>query len=146
FQSQTSWRKEDIEKRAGYLADIALQIWNYFGDESVQPSYTNSSITGTTPKRLYFFGQEYHVRSWRDVLEVTLNKIADLEPDYFKEIMQQFPRFIGSNEKDFRSTRKLDNGAFIEVNLSAQDIHTFCRKAIETAEISAEEWRVEVSR
>ncbi|HEY9850251.1 MAG TPA: DUF262 domain-containing protein [Leptolyngbyaceae cyanobacterium] len=146
FQSQTSWYRENIEKRAGYLADIAMQIWSYFGDESAQPSYINSSITGTTPKRLYFFGQEYTVKSWRDVLEVTMNTVADLEPDYFKEIMQQFPRFIGWNEKDFHNTRQLHNGVFIEVKLSAQDIHTFCMKVIETAEISAEEWRVEVSR
>jgi hypothetical protein len=78
-----------------------------------------------------------------DVVETTLNTIADLEPDYFKEIMQQFPRFIGWDEKDFRSTRQLRNGAFIEVNLSAQDIYTFCMKAIETAELSIEEWSVE---
>jgi hypothetical protein len=57
--------------------------------------------------------------------------------------MQQFPRFVGWDEKDFRSTRKLRNGAFIEVNLSARDIHTFCIKAIETAELSIEDWNVE---
>ncbi len=142
FQSRTSRRREAIEERADYLADIALQIWSYFGDESARPSQS-SSLTGTIPKSLYFFGKEYVVRSWRDVAETTLNTIADLEPDYFKEIMQQFPRFVGWDEKDFRNTRQLRNGAFIEVNLSAQDIFTFCMKAIETAELSTEEWRVE---
>jgi len=142
FQSKTSWRREDIEERAEYLADIALQIWSYFGDESAQSSQS-SSLTRTIPKTLFCFGQEYVVRSWRDVVETTLNTIADLEPDYFKEIIQQFPRFIGWDEKDFRSTRKLHNGAFIEVNLSAQDIYTFCMKAIETTELSIEEWSVE---
>lgn len=142
FQSRTSWCREDIEERSEHLADIALQVWSYFGDESAQPS-PSSSLTGTIPKSLCCFGQEYVVRSWRDVLETTLNTIADLEPDSFKEIMQQFPRFIGWDEKDFRSTRRLRNGAFIEVNLSAQDIYTFCMKAIETAELSIEEWSVE---
>ena len=142
FQSRTSWCREDIEERSEHLADIALQVWSYFGDESAQPS-PSSSLTGTIPKSLCCFGQEYVVRSWRDVLETTLNTIADLEPDSFKEIMQQFPRFIGWDDKDFRSTRRLRNGAFIEVNLSAQDIYTFCMKAIETAELSIEEWSVE---
>ena len=123
-------------------APLTQQIWGYFGDELAQPSQS-SSLTGTIPKSLCCFGQEYVVRSWRDVVETTLNTIADLEPDYFKEIMQQFPRFIGWDEKDFRSTRQLRNGAFIEVNLSAQDIYTFCMKAIETAELSIEEWSVE---
>lgn len=142
FQSRTSWCREDIEERSKHLADIALQIWSYFGD-SLPKSSQSSSLTGTIPKFLCCFGQEYVVRSWRDVVETTLNTIADLEPDYLKEIMQQFPRFIGWDEKDFRSTRQLRNGAFIEVNLSAQDIYTFCMKAIETAELSIEEWSVE---
>ena len=142
FQSRTSWCREDIEERSEYLADISLKIWNYFGDESPKPS-RSSSLTGTVPKSLCFFGQEYVVRSWRDVVETTLNTIVDLEPDYFKEIMLQFPRFVGWDEKDFRSTRQLRNGAFIEVNLSAQDIYTFCMKAIEAAELSIEEWSVE---
>ena len=75
--------------------------------------------------------------------EASLNVLGDVEPDAFNQILQEFPRFVGLNEKDFHSTRKLDNNAFIEVNLSAQDIYSFCMKAIETAEISVEEWCVE---
>ena len=142
FQLKESWSREHIEERAEYLANIALRIWSYFGDESAQPSQS-SKLTGTIPKSLCFFGQENIVRSWRDVLELTLNTIADLEPDSFKEITQQFPRFIGWDEKDFRSARQLHNGAFIEVHLSAQDIYAFCMKAIETADLSIEEWHIE---
>lgn len=83
------------------------------------------------------------MKSWRDVLEITLNVIADMESEKFKDIMQQFLRFLGWDEKNFRSTRKLQNGAFIKVNLSAKNLHTFCLKAIETAELSVEEWYVE---
>ncbi|MEA5533052.1 DUF262 domain-containing protein [Crocosphaera sp. XPORK-15E] len=142
FGNQETWKREDIEKRAEYLADIALKIWNYFGDESmkiIQPS----SVTGKTPKLLNMLGTEYHVKSWRDVLEITLNTIADFEPDSFKDIMEQFPRFVGLDDKNFRDTRKLKNGAFIEVNLPAKSIYAFCLKAIETAELSQEEWDVE---
>jgi hypothetical protein len=85
------------------FANIILQIWSYFGDESVQLSQS-SSLTGTTPKQIRLFGQEHSVKSWRDVLETTLNVLSDLEPDKFKDIMQQFPHFIGWDEKDFRST------------------------------------------
>jgi len=149
FQNKTSWRREDIEKRAEYLANIALQIWSYFGHESAQPSQPSTvkpnNITGTTPKSLRFLGQEYNVKSWRDVIETTLNIIiAELEPDAFEEVMKQFPRFVGWDEKDFRSTRQLINGAFIEVNLSASDIYTFCMRAIETVGLSTEQWHVEI--
>ncbi|MEA5511921.1 DUF262 domain-containing protein [Crocosphaera sp. UHCC 0190] len=142
FENKQSWCKEDIEKRAEYLADIALQIWNYFGDESAPPPQVNN-ITGKTPKLLTISGEAYSVKTWRDVLEVTLNTIADLEPDRFKDIIEQFPRFVGREQRNFRGTRQLKNGAFIEVNLSARDINTFCHKALETVEISREEWQLE---
>ena len=146
FQTKELWTREDIEERAAYLADIALQIWSYFGDSSTQSaqlSSTKNSPKGKIPKMVYLFEQEYSVKSWRDVLEITLNTIADLEPEYFQEIMQQFPRFVSRDEKKFRHTRKLRNGVFIEINLSAQDIYAICQKAIEIAGLSAEEWRVE---
>ncbi len=119
-----------------------MQIWSYFGDESIQPPQS-SSLTGSTPRLLHIDGEEYSVKSWRDVLETTLNVLADFEPERFEDIMQQFPRFVGLDEKDFRSTRKLKNGVFIEVGLSAKNINTFCLKAIETAELSIEDWYVE---
>ena len=143
FDHKIYWRKEDIEERAVYLAEIALQIWSYFGNESVKIS--KSSRSGNIPKGLRIFGKEHSVKSWRDVLEITLNEIADLEPEQFQDITQNFPRFVGWDEKDFRSTRHLKNGAFIEVNLSSKDIYTFCLRAIETAELSTEEWDIDYS-
>jgi hypothetical protein len=47
------------------------------------------------------------------------------------------------DEKDLRSTRQLKNGAFIEVQLSSKDIYSFCQKAIETANLSSDDWLVE---
>lgn len=140
FHNKKSWCRKDIEKRGEYLAEIALQIWSYFGDES-KPSPPSRS-SRSTPKLLHIFEQEYPVKSWRDVLEITLNTIINVEPDRFRDIIEQFPRFVGWDEKKFREYRKLDNGGFCEVNLSAKDIRAFCQKAIETAEIS-EKWYVD---
>ena len=140
FHNKKYWCKPDIQERGEYLAKIALQIWSYFGDESKPSPQSRSSRS--TPKLLHIFGQEHLVKSWRDVLEITLNTIIDVDPDRFKDIIERFPRFVGWDEKKFRGYRKLDNGAFCEVNLSAKDIGAFCQKAIETAEIS-EEWYVD---
>jgi uncharacterized protein with ParB-like and HNH nuclease domain len=142
FNNIHAWRREDIEKRAEFLADIGLKIWNYFGNESVKTS-SNNSVQGSRPKLLRMFDAEYSVKSWRDVLETTLNIIADLEQEKFQDILDQFPRFIGWDAKNFRSTRQLKNGVFIEVSLSAKDINTFCQKAIEMTELSLDDWDVE---
>lgn len=56
---------------------------------------------------------------------------------------EQFPRFLAWDEKDLRSTRQLKNGSFIEINLSSKDIYSFCQKAIETANLSSDDWLVE---
>ncbi len=144
FENQETWKREDIEKRSLYLAEKVLQIWPYFGNENLMNS-AKTKVRGTTPKQLKIFGKEYPVKSWRDVLEKTLNVIADLDADKFKDVMEQFPRFISRDEKDFRDTRKLENGVFVNVNLSARDINAFCIKAIETAEISLEDWQIETT-
>ena len=141
LHNQVSWHREDIETRAKYLTDIIVKIWAYFGDESAQISQSDT-LTGSKPRILYMFGNQYPVKSWRDVLENTLNMLADIEYETFEEIIKQFPRFVGWDEKDFRSARKLRNGAFVEVNLSAKNIYAFCIKALETAELSLDEWSV----
>ena len=141
FVEQDTWQRENIEFRAEYLADLVVKIWKYFGDESVQTQ--PSSLKGSIPKFLYILGEEHSVKSWRDVLEVTLNSIANLEPEKFKEIMEQFPRLLGWDEKNFRSTRKLKNGVFIETNFSAKDISSLCHRSIETAGLSIQDWYVE---
>lgn len=142
FNNLNSWGKEDIEKRSEILANMALKIWVYFGNQTTQPSYYNTDVTGTRPQSVRIFNEEYSVQSWRDVLEKTLNVLADLESEKFQEIMELFPRFLGLDKKDFKATRQLKNGVFIEVQLSAKDIYKFCQKAMETAELSKEDWEV----
>lgn len=143
FRNKLSWVKEDIDDRAKHLAEIALTIWPYFGDPATAQQ-EHKKATGTTPQKMYILGQEFSVHSWRDVLERTMITIADLEPEKFEQIMQQYPRLIGRDKKKFRAVRELINGIFLEVNLSAHDIQRFCFQVIETADLSADDLQVEI--
>jgi len=141
FLPLLSWTRSEIERRADALAKSALELWNYFGQEtSVQSDLRE--VTGTTPTELKILGQQFQVHSWRDVLEQTLNTVADLEPDKFVVITNSFPRYVGKEKSKFRAIRQLQNGYFIEVNLSAQSIQKFCYQAISTIELTSEEWEV----
>lgn len=141
FSPLSTWTRIEIEKRSEELTKQALEIWNYFGPESpIQIDL--KAVTGTTPTGLYILGQHFQVESWRDVLEQTLNTISDLEPDKFEVIAYNFPRHLGKDKTKFRTARQLQNGYFIEVNLSAQSIQKFCYQAIETIELNSEEWDV----
>jgi uncharacterized protein with ParB-like and HNH nuclease domain len=141
FSPIYSWTRTEIEKRAEALAKQALEIWSYFGQENSAQSDLNE-VTGTTPTKLTILGQQFQIKSWRDVLEQTLNTVADLEPEKFEVIAHLFPRYLGKDKSKFRTIRQLQNGYFIEVNLSAQSIQKFCFQAMETIELTSEEWNV----
>jgi uncharacterized protein with ParB-like and HNH nuclease domain len=143
FQEKTTWQKEDIEERSQYLADICLQIWPYFGDAS-QKNTTEDTVTGTKAKSLSLLGTKYPVNSWQDVLVTTMNILADLDEDKFKELVEDEPSFVNWNGQEIRRRKKeLNNGAFIEANLSTREINSRCLKALERFGLSSEDWQVE---
>ena len=141
FSALSAWTRLEIEKRAEILAEQAIAVWPYFGQ--INPSSADmKEVTGTMPTELKILGQQFQVRSWRDVLEQTLDTIAYVEPEKFEIIAQNFPRYLGKDARVFRSTRQLQNGYFIEVNLSAESIRKFCFQAMETIELTSDEWNV----
>ena len=143
FGDINSWTRTEIEQRAEVLAKQAVEIWNYFGQENSTPTDIQE-VTGTTPTGLKILGQRFEVDSWRDVLEQTLNTVADLEPEKFEVIAHNFPRYVGKDKNKFRAIRELQNGYFIEMNLSAQSIQKLCHQAMETIELTSEDWSIEV--
>ncbi|MGQ0793874.1 MAG: DUF262 domain-containing protein [Deltaproteobacteria bacterium] len=143
FSSLPNWTRNEIEQRAEVLAKKALEIWNYFGQENTSPTDLHE-VTGTTPFALKILGQHIPVASWRDVMEQTLNTIADLEPEKFEVLAHNFPRYLGKDKNKFRAIRQLQNGYFIEVNLSAQSVQKICYQAMETIKFTSDEWQVEV--
>ena len=143
FGNLKSWTRAEIEQRADILAKQAVKIWGYFGQEN--SILTNmQEVTGTIPIGLKILGQNFKVESWRDVLQQTLNTIADLEPEKFVVIANNFPRYVSVDKNKFRAIRELNNGYFIEMNLSAQSIQKLCHQAMETIELTSEDWRIEV--
>lgn len=141
FSDIPKWTRTEIEARAETLAKKAGEIWSYFGQENSTPTDIQE-VTGTTPVGLKILGQHFEVKSWRDVMEKTLNVIADLEPEKFEIIAHNFPRYVGKDKNKFRAIRQLENDYFIEVNLSAQSIQKLCYQAMETIELTSDEWEV----
>jgi uncharacterized protein with ParB-like and HNH nuclease domain len=143
FGDKSNWTKEEIEKRAENLAKKAIEIWSYFGDENVTTINVHG-VTGTKPTSLVILGQYFSVKTWRNVLEQTFNTIADLAPEKFEIILTNFQRYVGKDKNKFRAIGELQNGYFIEVNLSAQSIQKLCYQAIETIDLTSEDWIVNI--
>ncbi|MEP7232151.1 MAG: DUF262 domain-containing protein [Ginsengibacter sp.] len=141
FIDLNKWTRTDIEQRAEVLAQQAIEIWDYFGQEN-STSTDIKEVTGTTPTALMILGQKFEVQSWRDVLQQTLNTIADLEPEKFDVIAHNFPHYVGKDKNKFRAIRELQNGYYIEMNLSAQSIQRLCHQAMETIELTSDDWSI----
>lgn len=142
FNDTVKWDREEIEKRSEVLSNLALEVWPYFGEDSSGPEEI-IEVTGKTPGKLWILNQSFEVKSWRDVLEHTMNTICDLEPEKFEIIMQNFPGLAGRDKSRFRAIRELKNGVFIETNLSARKIYNFCTQSIEIIDLTSEDWKVE---
>ena len=143
FSNVASWTRVDIEQRSDAIVNLALSIWPYFGKDN-STSVANRGVTGTSPRQLTIFGQVYPVAYWRDVLIITFNVIAEFEPEKFDLLARTYPKYLSQDKLKLRECRSLNNGYFIEANLSAENIHKFCFQALQTADLSIEDWKVEL--
>jgi Protein of unknown function (DUF1524) len=143
FQGLARWDRAAIEARSHLLADQALSVWPYFGED--QSTLANEdTVTGRQPTILTILGSQIPVGSWRDVQLKTFNTIADLEPDLFSQLAQE-SHFISIDANKFRHGRQLNNGYYIYVKFSAKDIYRFCSQAIASIGLSKEDWMVETA-
>lgn len=109
-------------------------------EEKIMPlqarNYESEDVTGTKPVTVSILGQSFAVRYWRDVFERVMNTIVDLRPEKFEQLMMRLPHIVGLDGKKFTKARKLKNGIFIEVNLSALSILRYCSQALESVGLS----------
>jgi hypothetical protein len=143
FEAVTEWNDPLIRARAEVLADRALKVWSYFGQEQSELDSRSRGVTGTTPTGLVILGHRFSVSTWREVAQITLETSYERDSERFEQVLGQFPRFVGHDPSRFRSSRQLANGLFFETNLSATSIHRLCVQVSEVSGMSSEDWRVE---
>ena len=143
FEGVTEWNDQLIRARAEVLAERALRVWSYFGQEQSELDSLSRGVTGTTPTGLFILGERFSVSTWREVAQITLETSHERDSARFEQVLAQFPRFVGRDPSRFRSSRQLANGLFFETNLSATSIHRLCVQVSELSGMSSEDWRVE---
>jgi uncharacterized protein with ParB-like and HNH nuclease domain len=112
FEAVTEWNDQLIRTRAEVLADRALRIWSYFGQEQSELVSISRGVTGTMPTGLVILGQRFSVSTWREVAQITLETSQERDSERFEQMLAQFPRFVGHDPSSFRSSRQLANGLF----------------------------------
>lgn len=148
FADVERWDSAEIERRADSLVDLALTVWPYFGQAragEIAPS-ESADVTSTLPRLIRFRGHEHSVRSWVEVLVVTLEQIIADAPDEFVRVELELARVVNRDPTQFkraRRLRRLSNGAYVEANLSASAIHRVCLQAIQVVGLGPDEWSVD---
>ena len=141
FECIDKWDKDAVEKRAEHLADNALRIWAYFGSYNQVESSEN--LRWKKPASIIILGDEYPVKHWYNVIVILLDWIIDYEPDVFLELVNHYPHFISKNLLSLRQGKILNNGYYIETNLSADIICRLCNQMIQFAGLSSDDWKIE---
>ncbi len=145
FGDCADWTEESIRARAEALADQALELWPFFGKLQERAVADNGlGVTGKTPSAIVILGQRIPVITWRDVAQQTLQAIGEMDEEVFANVATKYPRLLAKDTKGLRSSRPLTNGYFMETNLSAADLHKLCIQATEIAELSVEDWYIEM--
>jgi len=143
FANLSQWDEEAIRQRTDSLAQIALKIWPYFGEIQTDSNLTAHDMKGKKPLAVIIMGDSYAVSSWRDVMQRTLEVLIDRDADAFDKLIEKFPQYI-AGKKQFRSSRQLSNGSYIETNIDARSIYKFCREIIELSGLPSRDWQVEL--
>lgn len=141
FREVSAWDAAAIETRGARLAELAMKVWSYFGETASIP--TTDQARFQVPRRVNFLGKSIEVRTWRDVLEQTLNLLHDSEPERFAEAVVAYPAYFGPDKSRFRSARQLKNEIYVSTHFSAQSICTLCRQIIRFCEEDPEDWVIE---
>jgi hypothetical protein len=153
FADVEHWNEGEIQRRADALSDLAMSVWPYFGAERPRTPgpttvavATTVDVTSTLPQVVVFRGQRHPVRSWREVLTVTLEAILAVAPDDFANLYTDLSRTVSNDPTSFGRARRLmrlSNGAYVEINLSAAAIYRTCLQALQIVGIGPDEWQVE---
>ena len=143
FKTVTHWQRDAIEQRAAVLTEQAFNCWPYFGD-AAEAVLEGDGITGTIPDCVTVLGTTTPVKSWRELLSVTLEAVAATDANCFQQLLKQYPHYIATSPQAFRSPKPLTNGYFVETNLQSKGIHRFCQKAVETMGLPSNAWMVTI--
>ena len=142
FAPLEQWNGEAIHERAEVLSDKALEIWSDFAPSRPEAA-SSQGVTGTIPRRIEILGHAQNVTSWREVLEATLKILHELEPELLPKLADEQARFVSRDATTFRAPRQIADGFWMESHFSARDIYAACLKAIEVADLSPQDFKVD---
>jgi hypothetical protein len=146
FLNLDQWKKEDIEKRALFLAEKAIQIWS--ANQTQENVTLEKNVEYSKPYQLFIFNQTYNVSSWQDVLKYTLDFYYRYNENLFFDFARQNPNLLALNENEkenknhFRAPKKLNDSFYYESNLPSTYIYKICERLADFFQLNKNQWSI----
>ena len=149
------WKDTEIQDRARKLFEKAKKIWKlpqrYDSKNTDNLEYgknyllgSDINITGKKPSKLIISGNEYSVKSWKELLEKLCLELYELEPKLLRELIYN-PSFKGKkqeivtlNKEKLRAPIKIDEDLYIESNLNSNAILNYANMIVIEYELEEE--------
>ena len=145
IKNEKCLNEELLNKRAEVLCKHFFNVWPYFGESnSNETSFNSDDMTGKKPRELKILGNNYNINSWKDLLRQTAEVCIWYKPENISVLDENFPNYGSFNSTNVRRPYKLDNGYFIETNLSANDIYRRCLDFLVVFEIEPTNWEIKL--
>lgn len=148
-QNFERWTAKEIEERADFLADRAIEIWARPDSRIGEIAFLtfNDDWTHRQPQRVVWDGKAKTAKYWRDVYRATLETICERvgEENFERGVKTAGLATAFATEPGaggFRVEMKISDRIYAEINLSAESIRRNLKKLAETAGISVDDWRV----
>ncbi|MCW5890561.1 MAG: DUF262 domain-containing protein [bacterium] len=135
------WTREEIELRAKSLAERALEVWPNFAPHA--SARRHRAVRGTTPKRVVVLGEAFEVKSWQDVLRVTLTQLMLLGTEVIDQLLVEFPKNIRRSGTGLTAPKALSSELYYEGHLNAEQIYRLCSQIVQQVGLSSGEWHVD---
>lgn len=130
------WNGQAIRKRAQWLMAQVTEIWPQLGEAA--------GTSEEKPKAVVILDEVYPVSSWRDVLRRTTEVAVQWCGDKFEEqVVADMPAYFGREAFSFAS-HELQNGWWVNINLSADAIKQVCSRLVRVMDIPEDEYDVEL--
>ncbi|UTI52411.1 DUF262 domain-containing HNH endonuclease family protein [Fusobacterium polymorphum] len=142
-----TWNEETIVKRAEFLANKILKIFEYDkveielnnNEEEIYNLDSEINVTNTKPQSFTFRGEKINVKSYSEMLEKFLELVYDLDSKILTKLAKNdfsLPQarntYITYNKEKLRKARELSKtGIFFETNLNSVLIIYFIKQIIQ---------------
>lgn len=145
--SESTWDGAAIRRRGARLAECILARWPALAPEmAADGSGTAPGRTPTVrPKAVLWQGQRLPVRTWIEVVVVTLRALAAGQPEFLPALAQRRSTYLSQQPEVFRNAAQVAAGWHYEGHSSADGHRRFCRFALETAGFAETDWSVETA-